>query len=165
MESVARLLESIVVRIGNAAAWLIAAVVLLLFVQIPLREIFATGNGLANDMGQLAHAAAVVCGIAVAQGRGLHVRVDLFAQNWREHTRAWVAIFGTLFFVLPWMGVIAYFGWAPVRRSFGALERFPEQFSPGYFLLKGTILALAALVLIQALADIARAIAVLRGRR
>lgn len=165
MERIALTAQAVVERIGDAAAWLVAAVVLLLFLQIPLREVFATGNGLANDMGQLAHAAAVVCGIALAQGRGLHVRVDLFARNWRERTRAWMTIAGTLLFVLPWMGVVAYFGWGPVRRSFAAFERFPEQFSPGYFLLKGTILALAALVALQSIADLARAIAVLRTRR
>lgn len=160
----ARVAATIVERIGNAVAWLVAAVVVLLFAQIPLREFFRAGNGLSNDMGQLAHAAVVVTGIALAMRARAHVRVDLLTQAWSERRRALVELICTTLFVLPWMAAIAWFGWPIVRRGFAVVERFPETFSPGYFLLKGLILALAALVALQAFADMARALATLRER-
>ncbi|MFM7347346.1 MAG: TRAP transporter small permease subunit, partial [Tagaea sp.] len=104
-----------------------------------------------------------VCGIALAMREDAHVRVDLLSDGWSARRRAWVALWCHALFVLPWMAAIAWFGWPIVRRGFAALERFPETFSPGYFLLKALILVLAFLVSVQALAGIARAIAVLRG--
>ena len=41
-------------------------------------------------------------------------------------------------------------------RSAFQLERFPETYNPGYFILKLAVVALALLVLLQALVDVSR---------
>jgi hypothetical protein len=49
-----------------------------------------------------------------------------------------------------------YASWPIVTQSVRQLEAFPETYNPGYFLVKVALAALALLVLLQALVDIAR---------
>ena len=66
LDRLASAIEAVVDRIGRATAWLVLAVVFLLFVQNPLREYVGRGQFFANDMGQLAHAAVFMIGVAYA---------------------------------------------------------------------------------------------------
>jgi TRAP-type mannitol/chloroaromatic compound transport system permease small subunit len=70
-----------------------------------------------------------------------------------------------LVFLLPWLAVIAYFGWSFVALSWQLLE--PSQQAgglPGYFLLKTVIFVFCALVGLQGLALAARSLLVIAGR-
>lgn len=66
LERFANAIESLIDKIGNTVSWLVLAVVFFLFVQNPLREYIGCGQFLANDMGQLAHAAVFMVGVSHA---------------------------------------------------------------------------------------------------
>ena len=48
----------------------------------------------------------------------------------------WSISVGTLFFVAPWIGIVLWFSWATTVRSVAVFEKFPETWSPGYWLFK-----------------------------
>ncbi|MGZ5035835.1 MAG: TRAP transporter small permease subunit [Usitatibacter sp.] len=168
LERLADLLEAVVDRVGRAFAWLVLAVVFLLFVQNPLREYIGRGQFFANDMGQLCHATVFMIGIAYAWRWDRQVRVDLVYRNMGPRARALVNLLGTVFLLLPWIVLVTWNAVPDAIDSVRNVEGFPETGSPGFFVMKSLILAFAAMVILQALAVIARSIAVVanpaRGR-
>src|ERR1700681_1204669 len=107
LDRLANAIEAVVDRVGRAAAWLVLAVVFLLFVQNPLREYVGRGQFFANDMGQLAHAAVFMIGVAYAWRWDRQVRMDLFYRRMTARQRAIVNLLGTIFLLLPWLFLVA----------------------------------------------------------
>ncbi len=162
LERLADVLEAVVDRIGRVMAWLVLAVVFLLFVQNPLREYLGRGQFFANDMGQLSHAAVFMIGVAYAWRWDRQVRVDLFYRNMGARRKAVVNLLGTVFLLLPWLALVTWDAVPDVIDSVKHLEGFPETGSPGFFVMKSLLLAFAAMMSMQAISVIARSIAVIR---
>jgi hypothetical protein len=112
-------------------------VVVLLFAQWPLRDLLGAGAVLANDIAQIVFAVYVAVAIAWASVRGAHLTAhpDALART------RWRRVCATLL-PLPWCIWVLATALAPTWNSVRQLERFPESFTPGYFLIK-----LAAIVL------------------
>ena len=162
LERLADAIEALIDWVGRVVAWLVLAVVFLLFVQNPLREFVGRGQFFANDMGQLAHAAVFMFGVAYAWRWDRQVRVDLFYRRMSARTRAIVNLCGTLFLLVPWLAIVAWDSVPTALQSFRILERFPESGSPGYFVMKSLLLAFAVTMTLQAIAVVARSIVVIR---
>jgi TRAP-type mannitol/chloroaromatic compound transport system permease small subunit len=162
LEAFADAIETLIDRIGRTVAWLVLAVVFLLFVQNPLRQLIGRGQFFANDMGQLAHAAVFMIGIAYAWRWDRQVRVDLFYRRMSARKRALVNLFGTLFLLAPWLIVVAWDAIPTALQSMRIAEQFPESGSPGYFLFKSLLVAFVATMALQAIAVVARSIVVIR---
>ena len=146
---------------GRVGAWLVLFVVAALFGQLPLREWVGAGHILANDYGQIAHATVFMLGVAYAMRWDGHVRLDLFYQRMSRRARLLVDLAGTTLFVLPWIGIVLWFSWATTVRSVAVFEKFPETWSPGYWLFKVLLLVFGVLVTLQAFGHIARDLAAL----
>ena len=155
-------IEAVVDRIGRVVAWLVLAVVFLLFVQNPLREYVGRGQFFANDMGQLAHAAVFMIGVAYAWRWDRQVRMDVIYRNIGRRARAVVNLLGTVFLLLPWLALVTWDAVPTVIDSVRLAERFPETGSPGFFVMKSLLVAFAATMSLQAAAVIARSIVVIR---
>jgi TRAP-type mannitol/chloroaromatic compound transport system permease small subunit len=154
-------LEAIVDRVGRVMAWLVLAVVFLLFVQNPLREFIGRGQFFANDMGQLSHAAVFMLGVAYAWRWDRQVRVDLLYGRMGPRAKAVVNLLGTVFLLLPWLALVTWDAVPTAIDSARHLEQFPETGSPGFFVMKSLVVAFALTMGLQALAVIARSIATL----
>jgi TRAP-type mannitol/chloroaromatic compound transport system permease small subunit len=142
--------------VGRWAAWLCLGVVGLLFLQIPLRELFHGGHIIANDIGQIVHAALFMIGIPFAMRHDAHVRVDIFSHRLSVKARAAIDLAGTTLFLLPWLALLGWYSLPIVLNSVKELEEFPETYTPGYFILKLQLAVFVCLVALQALATIAR---------
>jgi TRAP-type mannitol/chloroaromatic compound transport system permease small subunit len=151
--------------IGRTAAWLVLAVVFFLFVQNPLREFIGRGQFVANDLGQLAHAAVFMIGVAYAWRWDRQVRVDLFYRRMGPKTRALVNLVGSLLLLAPWLVIVAWDAVPTVVDSVRILERFPESNTQGYFVMKALLLAFVATLAMQVLAVAARSFATLLAPR
>lgn len=162
LDRLANAIESVVDRIGHVMAWLVLAVVFLLFVQNPLREYVGRGQFFANDMGQLSHAAVFMIGVAYAWRWDRQVRVDLFYGRMGPRAKAVVNLLGTLFLLLPWLAFVAWDAVPTVIDSVRLREHFPETGSPGFFVFKSILLVFAVTLSLQATAVIARSIVVIR---
>jgi TRAP-type mannitol/chloroaromatic compound transport system permease small subunit len=161
LDRLANAIEAVVDRIGRVMAWLVLAVVFLLFVQNPLREYVGRGQFFANDMGQLSHAAVFMIGVAYAWRWDRQVRMDLFYRSMGLRTKAVVNLLGTVFLLLPWLALVTWGAVPTVIESVQIIERFPETGSPGFFVFKSLLLAFAATMSLQAVAVIARSIVVI----
>jgi len=161
LDRIAEAIEAVIDRIGHLVAWLVLAVVLLLFLQHPLREYVHAGQFTANDIGQLAHATVFMVGIAYAWRWDSQVRLDIIYRHMPARTQAAINLVGTLLLLLPWLALVAWHAVPAVLLSVQIRERFPETGTPGYFLLKLLLLVFASMMALQAIAVIARSIVVI----
>jgi TRAP-type mannitol/chloroaromatic compound transport system permease small subunit len=150
-------LGAIVDVAGRWASWLCLPVILLLFLQLPLRDIVHGGNNTDNDLGQIIFANFFMLGIPFAMRHDAHVRVDIFHQHFGARARAIIELTGTLLFTLPWLALLAWYSLPIVLNSLAQTEKFAETFTPGYFILKLGLFFFVVLTGLQAIANIIRA--------
>ena len=135
---------------------LVLAVSLLLFLQWPLRELVHLYSREANDLAQWLFALYVSLAITYATRMRSHLAADALARRYSSAMRARLYRFACLLIMLPWSLFILYTVAPMAWQSALQLERFPETYNPGYFVLKLAVVALALLVLLQAIVDVSR---------
>ena len=155
----ARAVDAVVDAIGRNVAWLVLLVVATLFGQWPLREFVGAGHILANDFGQIAHAAVFAIGVVYALRWDGHVRLDVFNQRLSKRERALIDLAGTLCIVIPWTSIVVWFSWGTTVRSVAGFEKFPDTWSPGYWVFKVILVVFGVLLLLQASGHVARDLA------
>lgn len=150
--------------IGRCTAWLVLGVVLLCFTVVVARYGFNWGDIRLQEGYVWMHAVVFLVGAGYTLRENDHVRVDLIYANLSVRKKAWINLLGTAFFLLPWLGVLAYFGWSFIASSWKILEPSVEPGGlPGYFLLKSVIFVFVAVVGLQGLAMLARSVLVIAG--
>ncbi|MDT8452830.1 MAG: TRAP transporter small permease subunit [Gammaproteobacteria bacterium] len=139
--------------------------VVVTFIVVVLRYLFDSGWIAVQESIGVMHATVFLIGAAFTLRHEGHVRVDIFYSRFSERARAWVDLCGALFMLMPFMGFIAWISWQYVVESWLVLEGSREAGGlPGVFLLKSLILVMAALLLLQAVAQVTRALQTIRGR-
>jgi TRAP-type mannitol/chloroaromatic compound transport system permease small subunit len=139
-----------------AAKWLALPLIVLLFLQWPLRDIVRGWSREANDLGQIAFALFVALSVTAATRAHTHLAADLVAQRYSQRTRAWLARAGAALGLLPWAAFVLIASRSSVLSSVRVHESFPDSGNPGYFLVKLALSAMASAVIGQALVDIFR---------
>jgi len=151
-------LDRTVEGVLGVAKWLALPVVTLLFLQWPLRDIVHGYSREANDLGQWLFALYVAASITAATRARTHLAADTVARRYSPGVRERLAQAGALFGLIPWSLVVLATSWKIVLDSTRMLERFPDSFNPGYFIIKLALWLLALLMLTDSI------IAVLRPR-
>jgi len=149
-------LDRLVGFVLAAAKWLALPIVILLFLQWPLRTIIGLYSREANDLGQWLFAMYVAASITAATRSKTHLAADTISRNYTDATRQWLARAGAVFGLIPWSIIVLMTSWAIVRHSTLLLERFPDTGNPGYFIIKLALLLLALLLLIEGVLEIFR---------
>ena len=149
-----RFLDQLIASILAAAKWLALPIVILLFLQWPLRSIIGLYSREANDLGQWLFALYVAASVTAATRARAHLAADTMACKYSAATRQWLARAGALFGLIPWSIIVLATSWSIVRDSALLLERFPDTGNPGYFIIKLALLLMALLVLIEGLLEL-----------
>jgi TRAP-type mannitol/chloroaromatic compound transport system permease small subunit len=150
------LLDRFIAGILRSLQWLILPVVLLLFLQWPLRDLLRSYSREANDLGQWIFALYVAASVTAATRARTHLAADMVARRYRPALRAWLVRCGAALGLVPWALLVLIAGKNMVWSSLISLESFPDTYNPGYFIIKLALWVLAGLVLAQAALDIAR---------
>jgi TRAP-type mannitol/chloroaromatic compound transport system permease small subunit len=138
------------------AKWLVVPVVVLLFLQWPLRDLVQAYSREANDLGQWIFALFMAAAVTAATRERIHLAADTFAQRYPPRWRALIARAGALLGLAPWALFLLYASRNSVWMSVRQMESFPDTFNPGYFLVKLALWVLAGLLLLQAVVDVVR---------
>jgi TRAP-type mannitol/chloroaromatic compound transport system permease small subunit len=136
--------------------WLAVPVVVLLFLQWPLRDLVRAYSREANDFGQWAFALYVAISFTAATRARTHLAADAVARLYAPKTRDLIWRLGVVVALVPWAVFLLIAGKNVILPSIALLERFPDTANPGYFLIKVALWVMAGLVLAQAMIDIAR---------
>ena len=149
-------LDRLIAAALRTLQWLILPVVLLLFLQWPLRDIVRSHSREANDLGQWIFALYVAASVTAATRAHTHLAADMVARRYRPALRAWLVRCGAALGLVPWALLVLIASKNLVWSSLVSLEGFPDTYNPGYFVIKLALWVLAGLVLAQAMLDIAR---------
>ena len=150
------LLDRSIAAVLRAGQWLILPLVILLFLQWPLRDLVRAYSREANDLGQWLFALYVALAVTAATRARTHLAADVLARRYRPQVRDLIARCGAAFGLVPWALLVLVAGRNIVIGSVALLEAFPDTANPGYFIIKLALWLLAGLVLAQAVLDIAR---------
>ena len=138
--------------------WLALPVVVLLFLQWPLRDLVQAYSREANDLGQWLFALLMAAAVTAATRDRTHLAVDTLARRYAPRRRALIARIGAVIGLAPWALLVLYTSRQGVWMSLRQLEGFPDTYNPGYFMIKAALWLLAGLVLLQAVVDFVRPI-------
>lgn len=137
--------------IGQTVTWGILIMVILQFVIVLLRYVFAFGSILLQELIVYLHATTFMLAMAYTWQAQQHVRLDVFFSRWEPRRQALVDLIGSVFFVLPFCACLWWFSWRYVADAWRVREASSE-FSglPFVYLLKSLLLLLAILLALQA---------------
>ena len=128
-----RTLDRLIGGLVAAAKWLALPLVVLLFLQWPLRDLLRHFSREANDLGQIAFALFVAVSVTAATRAGTHLAVDLVAKRYSARTRAWLVRAGSAFGLLPWALFVLFAGRTAVITGLRDLEIVSGFRQPGLF--------------------------------
>src|SRR5437868_121455 len=155
IDRIPSLLDRLLGAVMRTTQWLILPIVVLLFLQWPLRDIFRSYSREANDLGQWIFAIFVAVSVTCATRAGTHLGTDAVARFYPTSVRRALTRLGAALLV-PWALFVLIGSKDIVLNSIRGLETFPDTNNPGYFLIKTAVWILAGLMLAQAAIDIAR---------
>jgi TRAP-type mannitol/chloroaromatic compound transport system permease small subunit len=154
--SLLRGLDRLIGRVIEAAKRLALPLIVLLFLQWPLRDLFRAFSREANDLGQVAFALFVAASVTAATRARTHLAADLLARRYSALARQRLFRLGSAVGLLPWALFVLIASRTTVAFSLRDLEAFQDSGNPGYFLVKLAVWVMAALVIGQSLVDIFR---------
>jgi TRAP-type mannitol/chloroaromatic compound transport system permease small subunit len=151
-----RALDQLVEWVCSAAAWLSIPIMLALALQWPLRDWLGRYSREVNDLGQCLFALYVAVGVTAASRAGAHLAAHAGAGPGGARTSPWLQRMMMLAGVAPWCIWVLWQGAALTVRSVASLERFPDTFNQGYFVIKLAMWLLALLMLLHTLMEATR---------
>jgi len=149
-------LDRFVASILAAAKWLALPIVTLLFLQWPLRSMLGAYSREANDLGQWLFALYVAASITAATRAKTHLAATIISRHYSDAWRIRLARAGVLFGLIPWSLIVLVTSRQLVASSVLGLERFPDTYNAGYFIIKLALWLLALLMLIESMIALAR---------
>jgi len=143
--------------IGKSISWLTLFMVLVMFSIVILRYILNEGSIALQESVSYMHAVVFMLGAAYTLKNDSHVRVDIFYSKMSDRTKAVVNFMGNLLLLLPVCIFIVWSSWDYVMESWRLKESSREAGGlPWIYLLKTSILIMALLLILQAIADMIR---------
>jgi TRAP-type mannitol/chloroaromatic compound transport system permease small subunit len=144
--------------IGRASAWAVLAMVVVQFAIVALRYLFGFGSLWMQEALHYLLAILVLFAASWTLQNDGHVRVDIFYADATPGTKAKVNLVGALLLLIPFMAAVIWFAWPYAARAWAIMEGSREAGGiPLVFLLKSSIPAFAALLLLQGIAQAVRA--------
>jgi TRAP-type mannitol/chloroaromatic compound transport system permease small subunit len=137
-----------------ALQWLVLPLVILLFIQWPLHALFAGYALVANDLAQALFALYVAGSFTAATRAGTHLSADILARNYSVRARERLRRMGVAVALVPWALFALIAGRQTIVASVELLERFPETYNPGHFVIKLALWVMTLLILAQAMLDL-----------
>lgn len=161
-----RIISRFNILIGHAFSWFSLGIVLACFTVVVLRYVFSTGAIWLQDLYVWLNAMMFMGVAGFALFNNSHVRVDIFYRPASLRHKAWVDMFGSLFFVGPFAWVLTYWSLPYVQRSWRFMEGSANFGGmPGLYIVKSFILVFAFVIAIQALAMFLRGVLVLANKQ
>ncbi|HZH29124.1 MAG TPA: TRAP transporter small permease subunit [Azospirillaceae bacterium] len=158
-------IDALNIWMGRLSAFLVIALVVICSTNAVMRYVFSIGYVWMQEAYVAAFGVSFMLMAGYAYLTDQHVRVDIYHARYSPKTRAWVEILGILVFLWPWLYVVARYSQGFILDAWRLREGSSQAGGmPGIFLVKTGIWAFCALVALQSLATMARAITVITGR-
>ena len=163
MKKLSHIIDGLSNLLGRIFSWLTLTMVIVMAAIVVLRYVFQIGSIALQESIIYINALIFTFGVAYTLKEQGHVRVDIFYSRINEKKRAWVDVFGSLFFLIPSTCFIIWISWDYVAVSWRIREASAESSGlPFVYFLKAVILVLPALLLLQGISEIMKSSSVIK---
>ncbi|MET0314162.1 MAG: TRAP transporter small permease subunit [Hansschlegelia sp.] len=161
--ALSRAVDAVNTAIGRCAMWLTLVAVIVSAGNAVIRKLFnMSSNGWLELQWYLFGAVFMLCA-AYTLRRNEHIRIDVIANLWSKRTRDWIDVAGHTLVLIPFCMLMIYDLWPFVWSSYASGE---ISNSPGGLIIwpsKALILVGFAMLLAQAVSELIKRVAVIRG--
>ena len=161
-------IDTVTTAVGRVMFWLTLVMILIGAFNVVTRYV---GRSLGMSLGGTLYIAlqtqlfdlVFLLGAAYVLNKDGHVRVDIIYASTSARVRAWIDIFGTLFFLFPFCALSLYLSWGYVERSWRQGEVNTNAGGFPVYPIKTVILIAFGLLILQGVSELIKRIAFLRG--
>lgn len=151
--------------LGRLTMWLVLAAVLISAGNAIMRKAFSIGSNAFLEIQWYLFAAVFMLGVGYVMLKNAHVRIDFISSKLSKRTNAWIDSIGIVVFTIPLSIIMIDLGWPLFHRAWVLGE---VSYNAGG-LIRWPVLLLVplgfALLLAQAVSELIKRIAFLRGLR
>lgn len=123
---ISRLIDSLNERIGQAVYWLVLASVVVSSGNAVVRYTFDTSSNAWLEIQWYLYSGFFLVGAGYTLLRNEHVRIDIIFSRLKPRTRAWIDVFGGIFFLMPMALIILWLSWPVFVDSYNLHEYSPN---------------------------------------
>lgn len=164
LKLICRWIDTLNEWVGRGVAWVTFLVVLVVFTDVVMRYAFKTSFVFVQELEWHLFAFIFLMGAGYTLAKDGHVRVDIIYQRLSPKAKAWVNLFGVIFFLLPGCYMIIATSYKFVYTSWAMGEGSPDPGGIPYrFIIKSTIPIGFVLVTLQGLSLSLRSLMVILG--
>lgn len=158
-----RLIDRINDFFGRNVAWLVLAAVLISAGNATIRKVFDVSSNAWLEVQWYLFGAVFMLAAGYTLRQNEHVRIDVLAGNFAKRTRDWIDLVCHFLFLLPFCLMMTYLAWPFFWRSFESGEMSTNAGGLIMWPAKGVILLGFMLLTAQAVSEIIKRIAIIRG--
>lgn len=159
-----KLIDGMSERIGLAIRWLVLVAVVISAGNATVRYLFSTSSNAWLELQWYLFAAIFLLCAPYALLRNEHVRIDVVTDRFSHRTRAWIDVFGTVFFLLPMAALIVWLAWPMFMDSFQRGEMSTDAGGLIRWPVKILIPVGFTLLFLQGISELIKRLAFLQGR-
>ncbi|MDE0461318.1 MAG: TRAP transporter small permease subunit [Caldilineaceae bacterium] len=165
---VSRLIDNLSERIGGVSVYLVIITVAVGFYNVLVRYMgqfigVQLSSNLFIEMQWYLYSLVFFLGFAYILKNGINVRVDFIYANWSRKRQAMLDFWGNLFLLVPYCVIGIWVTVNPVMTSWRQWEMSPDPDGLPRAPLKTMIIVAFAFLLLQAISELIKLYAVLRG--
>ena len=150
-------IDALVEPIGRWLSWVWLGLLVVIVFNVVLRYLFSEGRIELEELQWHIYSLGFLLGLPYAYQADAHIRVDVLHERFSRRTQAWIELYGTLLFLLPFILLILVFSIPFVTSSWAVSEISP---SPGGLPFRWAIRAMLplgfALLLLAVIARLSR---------
>jgi TRAP-type mannitol/chloroaromatic compound transport system permease small subunit len=104
--ALSRRLDAFVRWIGERAAWLWAALVIVILTNVTLRYAFGRGYIFFEEIQWHVYGIGFILGLSYCLQVDRHVRIDVLSEHWPIRVRTWIEFLGLMLLLLPFVSFV-----------------------------------------------------------
>lgn len=151
-------------RIGGMVKWLLLLAVLVSAGNALFRYGLNMSSNAWLEIQWYLFSLVFLLGAGYALKHNAHVRIDILYGRFSPRTQAWVDLVGSLLFLLPMAGLIAWLGWSTFADSYAIGEMSPDAGGLSRWPIKLAIPVGFALLALQGVSEAIKRAAFLMGK-
>lgn len=161
--SLSRVIDQFNSLVGRVLAWAILAAVLISAGNAVIRKVFSVSSNAWLEMQWILFGIVFLLCAPWTLMSNEHIRIDIVNSLFSKRTRDWIDVIGHTFFLLPMAALMLYLGWPFFLLSLSQNEQSSNAGGLAVYPSKLLIPLGFALLLVQALSEIIKRIAIMRG--
>ncbi len=150
--------------IGRISAWAIVAAILVSAINAIVRKVLGTSSNAWLELQWYLFGATFMLAAAWTLKNNEHIRIDIVSNRLSKRTRDWIDVFGHVFFLIPFAGLLTWLSLPWALASFHSGEMSSSAGGLVLWPAKALIAAGFVLLLLQSLSELAKRLLILAGR-